>query len=176
MMKWINVDERYLDYLRSFESRIPRTDYGTDRYKPFFGILFETDDLYYVTQVSHAQERHRRMTQQKDFYKIYDLRQRNRLIAVINLNYMFPIPKQCTSDFRFGEIDTYRTFDSETEKSKYINLLRLEMNAINRLDIGSKAMDVYNLRYNEPENVVSKRCIDFKYMENLAKQYIYSEQ
>lgn len=52
-MKWINVNEKYLDYLRETEKRIPKTDYGTDRYKPFFGILFEVDDLYYITQVSH---------------------------------------------------------------------------------------------------------------------------
>ena len=45
-MKWINVDENYLDYLRNVEPRIPRTDYGSDRYKPFFGVLFEAGDLY----------------------------------------------------------------------------------------------------------------------------------
>ena len=48
-MKWINVDEKYLDYLRSIEHRIPMTDYGSDKYKPFFGVLFEIDNLYYVT-------------------------------------------------------------------------------------------------------------------------------
>ena len=51
-MKWINVNEKYLNYLRAFEGRIPRTDYGSDKYKPFFGILFETEDFYYITQVS----------------------------------------------------------------------------------------------------------------------------
>lgn len=97
-MKWINVNESYLDYLRNSESRIPRTDYGDDRYKPFFGILFEKNNLYYITQISHAQSRHKNMKQQKDFYKIYDPAISNRLIAVINLNYMFPIPK---SEFSF---------------------------------------------------------------------------
>jgi protein AbiQ len=57
-MKWINVNEKYLDYLRAVEGRIPRTDYGLDKYKPFFGILFETEDFYYITQVSHPQPRH----------------------------------------------------------------------------------------------------------------------
>lgn len=175
-MKWINVDEKYLDYLRGFESRIPRTDYGSDKYKPFFGVLFETDELYYITQVSHAQERHQRLNQQKDFYKIYDPNQQNRLIAVINLNYMFPIPKSCTFDFKFKEIDQYRSFVSETEKSKYIDLLNLEMRAINRMNIRSKAMDVYNLKYDKPNHRVSQRCIDFKYMEYLAKQYVAQEQ
>ena len=35
VMRWINVNEKYLDFLRDFEKRIPRTDYGSDRYKPF---------------------------------------------------------------------------------------------------------------------------------------------
>ena len=46
-MKWIHVNENYLDYLRNVEKRIPKTDYGTDKYKPFFGVLFEKDGLYY---------------------------------------------------------------------------------------------------------------------------------
>ena len=71
-MEWINVNEEYLDYLRKIEKRVPRTDYGENKYKPFFGNLFEKDDLCYITQISHAQERHRKLRQQKDFYKIYD--------------------------------------------------------------------------------------------------------
>lgn len=170
-MKWINVNEKYLDYLRKKEHRIPRTDYGADRYKPFFGVLFEVDDLYYITQVSHPQDRHKKLKQQKDFYKIYDPKYPNRLIAVINLNYMFPIPKKQTSPFKKKNIDTYRTFKSETEKSKYIDLLDTELMVINTMDLGTKAQDLYNLKYTNPEHIISKRCIDFKAMEKLALSF-----
>ncbi len=170
-MKWINVNEKYLDYLRKTEKRIPGTDYGKDRYKPFFGILFETDELYYITQVSHAQPRHNGLKQQKDFYKIYDPKCPSRLIAVINLNYMFPIPKSEVLPFEKRQIHTYRTFTSEKEKSKYIDLLDTELSVINAMDIGTKAKDLYDLKYNKPTHPVSKRCIDFKDMERLALQY-----
>lgn len=170
-MKWINVDEKYLDYLRSTESRIPKTDYGSDKYKPFFGVLFEVDDLYYVTQVSHPQKRHRNMKQQKDFYKLFDPDNPTHLIAVVNLNYMFPIPKECTSDFKKKEIDNYRTFKSEDAKSKYIDLLDTELRVINSLKLDQKALLIYNLKYNKPDDKVSSRCIDFKAMERLAKLY-----
>ena len=170
-MKWINVNEKYLDYLRANEGRIPRTDYGTDKYKPFFGVLFEVDDLYYITQVSHPQPRHSGLKQQKDFYKIYDPRQTNRLIAVVNLNYMFPIPKTETTPFEKSKIHTYRTFQTESEKSRYIDLLDKELIAINTMNIGKKAENLYKFRYEHPEHVVSKRCIDFKKMEQLAKKY-----
>ncbi len=170
-MRWINVNEKYLDYLRNSEKRIPRTDYGTNRYKPFFGILFEIDDLYYVTQVSHPQPRHNKLKQQKDFYKVFDPKNPNRLIAVINLNYMFPIPKTQTTPFIKKEIHTYRTFASEAEKSKYIDLLDTELSVINSMGIGTKAKHLYKSKYDKPEDIVSKRCIDFKAMEELALKY-----
>ena len=55
-MEWKIVNEDYLNYLRHNETRIPHSNYGEDKYKPFFGILFETNDFYYVTQISHAME------------------------------------------------------------------------------------------------------------------------
>lgn len=47
-MEWLVIDEKYLNYLRDKESRIPKSDYGNDKYKPFFGVLFETDILSIV--------------------------------------------------------------------------------------------------------------------------------
>lgn len=58
MQNWVIVDEKYLDYLRGFEPRIPHSNYGEAKLKPFFGALFEVDELVYITQVSHPQTRH----------------------------------------------------------------------------------------------------------------------
>lgn len=174
-MEWINVNEKYLDYLRKTEIRIPKTDYGTDKYKPFFGVLFEVDDLYYITQVSHPQDRHKKLKQQKDFFKLFDSDIRDRLIAVVNLNYMFPIPKEQTSPFIKKNIHTYRTFKTQKEKSQYIDLLNKELAIINSMDLGTKAQDLYKFKYDYPDNNISKRCIDFKNMEQLAKEYKESE-
>lgn len=175
-MRWINVNEKYLDYLRATEKRIPKTDYGTDKYKPFFGVLFEIDDLYYITQVSHPQDRHSKLKQQKDFFKLFDPNTSGRLIAVVNLNYMFPIPKEQTSPFIKKNIHTYRTFKTEKEKSQYIDLLDTELKIINSMDLGIKAQELYKLKYDNPNNNVSKRCIDFKAMERLAIKYSEKEK
>ncbi len=170
-MKWINVNEKYLDYLRKIEGRIPRTDYGSDKYKPFFGILFEVDDFYYITQVSHAQQRHLKMKQQPDFYKIYDPKNLSRLIAVVNLNYMFPIPKKEVSSFAKKDIGTYRTFKSEEEKSKYIDLLDSELTMINTLDLPTAARKIYDDKYLFPDSRVAQRCLDYKELEKYAKKW-----
>lgn len=39
------------------------------------------------------------------------------------------------------------------------------------MDMGAKAQAIYNLKYDNPNHAVSKRCIDFKAMEQLAIQY-----
>lgn len=134
-------------------------------------LVFYLRWVIYITQVSHAQPRHHGLKQQKDFYKIFDPKNPKRLIAVVNLNYMFPIPKAETTPFEKKEIHTYRTFKSEEEKSKYIDLLDAELAMINSLDIGTKAEELYKLKYEKPEHIVSKRCIDFKDMERLALQF-----
>ena len=54
-MDWKVVDEAYLNYLRCYESRIPFSNYGEDKYKPFFGALFDLDDeISYITQISDS--------------------------------------------------------------------------------------------------------------------------
>ena len=34
-----------------------------------------------------------------------------------------------------------------------------------------KKQNIYNLKYNKPDNNISKRCIDFKDLEKYAKLY-----
>lgn len=138
-MNWLIIDEKYLNYLRAKEKRIPFSDYGQNKYKPFFGVLFETDEFYYVTQILHPQNRHLTMKANEDFKKIY-LPDSNRLIAVINLNYMFPIPKSLYQKLEYKDID-------------------------------KAAIKIYNNKYDRPDSVLAKRCIDFKELEVLALKY-----
>ncbi len=39
------------------------------------------------------------------------------------------------------------------------------------MDIESKAKYIYELKYNYPDNMISKRCFDFKLLEVYAKNY-----
>ena len=179
MQNWIVIEEEYLNYLRKTESRIPISDYGSNKYKPFFGELFSAGDLVYVTQISHAQQRHLALRNSKDFLKIYlpssTAGASDRLVAVVNLNYMFPISKSIISTLEYKDIDKHRTFTSETEKTQYIDLLRKEMTVINSLDIENKAKSLYDLKIKFPDDAVSKRCLDFSKLEELASQYTVSD-
>ncbi len=176
MQNWVIVDEKYLDYLREFEPRIPYSNYGEANMKPFFGALFEVDDLIYVTQVSHPQTRHLTMHNALDFHKIYlpndSLSLTDRLAAVVNLNYMFPLPKTMLKFLDYSTIEQHRTFSSLSEKSKYIDLLKKEMIEINKSGIDKKALRLYELKLNYPDNKTSRRCVNFKFLEDKAKTYI----
>lgn len=167
-MYWIDIDDKYLDYLREFEKRIPYSDYGTDKMKPFFGVLFDTDEFSYVTQVSHPQKRHEKMKQSRDFYKLYDSNQ-NRLIGVVNLNYMFPVFKTEIVRLKMSDIDSLRVFASEEQKTKYINLLNKELREINKLPIEKNAYRIYTDKYRYPNSLISRRCLDYKALEDWTR-------
>lgn len=170
MMKWVVISEEYLSYLRSIEPHIPHSEYGKNKFKPFFGVLFENDDLCYVTQVSSVKDRHRKMKQSMDFFKIYE-KNTDKLIAVINLNYMFPVPKTEIKDLEYDKIDIHREFYDEKEKSQYIHFLKKEIKLINKMNVETSAKRLYDLKNQHPDNVIAKRCIDFKLLEDKAKAH-----
>jgi protein AbiQ len=170
-LSWKVVNDDYLDYLRQIEKRIPFTEYGDDKYKPFFGVLFEKDNLLYITQISSIKQRHYKMKNNIDFYKIYHPDD-GRLLAVVNLNYMFPIPKTELYDLYYKDIEKYRTFKNDIDKSKYIDILRKELKEINKLNLSSNALQIYEDKKKYPDSDVSKRCFDFNFLEKLANEWI----
>ena len=110
------------------------------------------------------------MKNQIDFKKIYDLRT-NRVIGVVNLNYMFPIPNRCLQDLTPSNISDHRIFNSKSEKSKYIQLLRKQMAFINQSDIRIDAKRLYNEKILHPDSLVSGRCLDLSDLEDRCKNY-----
>lgn len=150
-----------------------------DKFKPFLGALFSIGNLVYVTQVSHPQQRHKYMKEDMDFIKLYD---RTRLIAVVNLNYMFPIHKSRLIEVEYKNIENFRTFESEKNRNDYITLLKREMKEIRTRKIDEKAVKLYKHKYDYPSDRVSNRCVDFKKLEQkciefeIAKQVIAESQ
>lgn len=170
MVTWKIINEDYTDYLRqNYEQRIPRTDYGADKLKPFFGELFRIDNLVYVTQVTSPKPRHYKLKEGIDFRKIY---QGKKLVSSVNLNYMFPVPDSELKDMQYKDIDQYVSFSTDREKSKYIQLLKYELSVINTFNLEQDSIDLYNRKYEKPNDAVSLRCFDFKALEIGAKKWI----
>jgi protein AbiQ len=168
-MKWCTIKKGYISYLKRFEEKIPNIDYGPEKFKPFLNPLFEKDELIYVTQVSHPQRRHEYIKENVDFIKLFD---KTKLIGVVNLNYMFPVPKELIINIeKYSDVSVHRTFETDKEKNDYIALLKKEMKEIQNKRISEKAELLYDRKNNYPEDSVSKRCINFKELEEKALEY-----
>ncbi len=168
-MYWCLIESSYIDYLKKYESRIPNINYGDEHIKPFFAPLFQMDNLVYVTQVTSPKPRHYKMKNQIDFIKYYS--NDGKLIGAINLNYMFPVPKTCIIPITSANIAVYKKFKSEEDKSKYISFLKKQMKIIEGLNIDKSAMTLYKYYQDNPDNIVSKRCFNFTYLENKAADF-----
>jgi protein AbiQ len=64
------IDDDYLDFIRAIEEKTPYTHYGSEKMKPFFGVLFEVNGLCYVSQISSGKQKHAAMKQSKTFIKL----------------------------------------------------------------------------------------------------------
>lgn len=167
-MNWIHVNDNYMSYIKKINDRIPNTNYS-ERYKPLFGVLFANDDCNFVASISSYKEKHLNYHDRRDFIKIFD---GDKPIAVINLNSMFPVPKEEIINVTYKNINQFRTFDSKVSESKYINFLQKEMAVINRKDISKMALELYNTVSNYPSSVIASRCADFKKLECRCSEYI----
>ena len=172
-MIWCTINKDYISFLKNYDSRIPNIDYGKNGYKPFFSPLFEKDGLVYVTQISSKKPRHLKMKESIDFVKIFD-KTNKKLISVINLNYMFPVPKSEIIEVKYKNIDNFRTFSSLDEKNKYINLLKYEMKVINNKNIQAQALKVYNSV--NTDSFLKNRSLSFLLLEEKAIEYSKEKQ
>lgn len=173
-MKWCKIDNKYLLYLKNFETRIPDFEYSTLKtngstkklFKPFFYMLKDCGSYCFVGQVNHYNPiKHGKLKDMLDFKKVYDLSSNNPL-CVVNLNYVFPVPKTEIIDITSSNISKERDFDNNIEKSQYINLLNRELKSINSMDLEYSFDKLYTLKVFNPKHKVSQRCFDYKYLEN----------
>lgn len=81
---------------------------------------------------------------------------------------MIPILDENVKVLKYKEIERYRDFGSNKEKTLYVSFLSFELNLINdKMEkIKKSAMKIYNEKINNPTSNVSKRCCDFKLLEN----------
>lgn len=167
---WIMINPQYLDYLKKFEERIPNYDYGKDHIKPFYGILFEKDDLCYVTTINHFKDKHLSMHATIDFQKIYDY-QYGKPIATANLNYMFPVPKDQFHRLDYREIDDYVDFKNSRARYNQVTLMKKILLGLNHSNMQRRAISIYEHKYNHADTVLARRCFDFKELEKHALNY-----
>lgn len=176
-MKWYVVDKDFVNYLNSIDNKVEKIDYGLNKLKPYFGIVLNINEKTYYLPVSSAKAKHINMKNSKDFLKICDKKTGN-LIAVLNINNMIPIPLCYVKKLDYQQIEQYRTFESELEKSRYIDLLHKELEIINSMSekIKGNAIDLYNHCKKFPNDRLSIRCCNFMLLEENCEMYVNNEK
>ncbi|MBQ9659133.1 MAG: type III toxin-antitoxin system ToxN/AbiQ family toxin [Clostridia bacterium] len=168
-LKWYVVDKEYVSYLKKFDNKVENINY-TERLKPYIGILITINEINYYVPISSVKEKHYQMNEDMDFIKIME---NDRILGVLNLNNMIPIDNENVRILKYKEIDEYRKFKNDKEKHLYISFLSFELGLINdKIDkIKSNAVELYNEKINRPNSKISKRCCDFKLLEEKCREY-----
>lgn len=161
-LKIVRVSSNYCDYLRKFDNKVAYNKYEKEL-RPFIGILFKIDECEYFAPLSSPKEKHKKMKNTVDFFKI-----KNGELGAVNFNNMIPVNK---NNYFLVELNKETLTISEF---KYQKLLReqLEWLNANYYQVKNKSFKLYNL-YNSgklPENIM-KRCCDFKLLEQKCNQY-----
>ena len=168
-LKWYIADREYVNYLRKFDSKVENINYDK-KLKPYIGILITINEFDYYVPISSTKEKHYKIKEGMDFIKI---KEDDKIIGVLNLNNMIPISEDNVKKLKYKDIGQYREFSNDKEKSLYISFLNFELDLINKKmeKIKRNAMKLYKEKTNNPKSNVSKRCCDFKLLEEKSKFY-----
>lgn len=164
------IDDDYLNKLRKFENRIPFQDYGQGHFKPFFEVFrIQDTELSYVSQISHPKPRVHDMREQDDMVKLYN--DKNEIIGVVNLNFMFPVFRDKL--VKYDETMIRRQYEPKPQEEIDEILCRFQMyeNEFDSEFVSDKAIMMYQLKLEEPESDIAKRSLNFKELEAQAVAY-----
>ena len=156
----VNIDKKYLDYLRNFDNRVPK-EYINDnaRRRPYIGIAFQINSLLYFIPLSSKKTKFFKLKNKIDFYKLD-----NGNLGAFNFNNMVPVSEKV--------IIIYNV-DNE-EDIKYKNLVLKQLRYINRRinKIKRKAFRIYDKFINDKlDRSTKNRCCNFKLLEEKCKMY-----
>ena len=170
-MNWYIVDRKYINYLIRFDSHVGYVEYGK-RLKLHVGILLTVGNFHYYVPISSAKPKHQKMSNSLDFHKLQD-ESAGYLYAVLNINNMIPVPDHCLTQLKYNQVEKYRTFSNEREKTNYIYLLQKEKALIDNVQdiLQRKAIKLYQKCIDKPNSSLAARCCDFKMLEEKCSLY-----
>ena len=95
------------------------------------------------------------------------------LYAVLNINNMIPVPDNCLTQLKYNQVESFRSFSNEKEKTDYVYLLQKEKALIDNVQdtLQNKAMKLYQKCITKPDSSLAARCCDFKMLEKKCSSY-----
>ncbi len=170
-MNWYVIDKAYIKYLMQFDDRVAYIEYG-ERLKLHVGIVLTIGQYNYYIPISSPKQKHQKMANCLDFHKLKD-NNTGEIYAVLNINNMIPVPDDCLEQLKYNNIEEFRVFSNEKEKTDYIYLLQKEKALIDSVQniLMSKAKKLYEKCMTNPNSALAARCCKFKMLEKKSILY-----
>ncbi|MGL5356516.1 MAG: type III toxin-antitoxin system ToxN/AbiQ family toxin [Cetobacterium sp.] len=157
-MKIIYIKEKYIDYLRSFDSKVP---HNKNESRPYIGILFQINSFLYFAPLTSPKEKHKKMVEKIDFIKL-----KNGELGAINLNNMLPVVENQILYFDINSLKDKKI----KEYNKFLDQIR-ELNS-KRDKIIKNANSLYKKVTVDEIKGYKEKCCDFKLLEKVAQKYM----
>lgn len=170
-MKFYLINDEYLDFLRTFDSKIMN---GSNNYKDFskftVGIVFSLNNIKYYAPISSVKptqletptsiKKHFKKTCLPIFVNNHG---QQVIVSLIRLDFMFPVPDNEVELLVFNSI----------QDEKYKNFIKQEYSYILSIqdDIIRKSNYIYKSAIN-PSHFFNKICCNFKLLEAKYQDWI----
>lgn len=161
-MQYYYVSNKYISYLKQFDSKVPENKNQT---RPYIGIVFQLNNLKYYAPLSSPKPKFVTMKEGRDLVKI-----KQGELGVINLNNMIPVPEEGLIPFSVSGVVDY----------KYKRLLISQLREINKMSdkILDKAEKLRHMCLRDNDTLsqfelnIKKRCCEFSLLEEKMIDYI----
>jgi protein AbiQ len=160
MLKFYNVENDYIEYLRQFDERI----YTNRGKRPYIGVVYTLNNIKYYVPLSSPKEKHKKMKNEKDFHKI-----KGGIYGAVNFNYMIPVNSE---DLHIIDINNEPDIKYRTMlQNQYFEVLKIKDT------ICSKAENLYKLvqtdddELSKNDKIIKSRCCDYVMLEEKMKEY-----
>lgn len=136
-MNFYYISSDYIEYMRQFEPKI-QDNYsdGKSYQKPYIGVVFEIGKLQYFAPLTSPKAKFEQISDSSP--AIFKIRNSTRLLGVVSLNNMLPVPQLALTPVIFNELDEH-----------YRNLLRQQYRVLSSEKhsehIKNKAKKLYQL-------------------------------
>lgn len=154
MIKFYDIDESYIDFLKQYDRQVPNIKYDTVN-KFVCGIVLQVNGIDYVAPVSHNTK------VVKTALPVYN---KGKVISTIRFSFMFPAKPEHLTVKNFAAI--------AKADSQYANLLQMEYRycKAHEAEIYDKAKQVYKIGCNK-NHYLNYTCCDFKKLETVYLNY-----
>ena len=155
-LKIYYLDEKYINYLRKYDTKVA---YNKNSTRPYIGVVYTFNELNYFAPLSSPKPKHLKMSEKAiDIFKIDKGK-----LGIVNINNMIPTPIECITEV----LPTIKDI-------QYKNLIENQTIFINnhkaQLLKKVKSFRVQADGNHLPDNV-KKRCCNFQLLEEKCKEY-----